>query len=455
MTEEADKKLPTTEVGTRPTRSGGGIARVVVTQGASAGKMILVTRARVTIGRHATNDLVLADAKVSATHVELERRPEGRLLVRDVGTTNGTWLGPHRLIEGEVGPGALLRMGDTLLRVEVDDRAEPERASDAARFGGLIGTSVEMRELFATLDRIARSPLTVLAQGETGTGKEELARAIHAASSRRDGPFVVLDAATIPPTLTESVLFGHERGAFTGADVRHIGTFERAHGGTLFVDEIGELPLDLQPKLLRVLESRSFSRVGGTEIIPVDIRLIAATHRDLRAEIDAHRFRDDLYFRLAEARVFLPPLRARPADIPVLVQHFLEEISTPEHTVTISEDALQSLSLRKWPGNIRELRNVIARAAALCQDGQITVKDLAGEGFGFRGSEAERDPLDLQGTFAEAKSRAIDRFERAYLDALVRRCGGNLSKASRQADLARNHLRALLKKRGLYDPGDT
>jgi DNA-binding NtrC family response regulator len=346
-------------------------------------------------------------------------------------------------------------MGDTLLRVEVDDRAEPERASDAARFGGLIGTSVEMRELFATLDRIARSPLTVLAQGETGTGKEELARAIHAASSRRDGPFVVLDAATIPPTLTESVLFGHERGAFTGADVRHIGTFERAHGGTLFVDEIGELPLDLQPKLLRVLESRSFSRVGGTEIIPVDIRLIAATHRDLRAEIDAHRFRDDLYFRLAEARVFLPPLRARPADIPVLAQHFLQEISTPEHAVTISDEALQSLSLRKWPGNIRELRNVIARAAALCQDGQITVKDLAGEGFGFRGSEAERDPLDLQGTFAEAKSRAIDRFERAYLDALVRRCGGNLSKASRQADLARNHLRALLKKRGLYDPGDT
>lgn len=455
MTEEAEKKLPTTEVGTRPTRSGGGVARLVVTQGASAGKMLLVTRARVTVGRHSTNDLVLADAKVSATHVELERRSEGRLLVRDVGTTNGTWLGPHRLIEGEVGPGALLRMGDTLLRVEVDDRAEPERGSETARFGGLIGTSVEMRELFATLDRIARSSLTVLAQGETGTGKEELARAIHGASSRRDGPFVVLDAATIPPTLTESVLFGHERGAFTGADTRHIGTFERAHGGTLFVDEIGELPLDLQPKLLRVLESRSFSRVGGTDVIPVDIRLIAATHRDLRAEIDAHRFRDDLYFRLAEARVFLPPLRARPADIPILVQHFLCEISTPEQPIAISQEALQSLSERKWPGNVRELRNVIARAAALCQDGQITAQDLAGEGFGFRGSEAERNPLDLQGTFAEAKSRAIDRFERAYLDALVRRCGGNLSKASRQADLARNHLRALLKKRGLYDPGDT
>jgi DNA-binding NtrC family response regulator len=455
VTEDSGRKLPTTEVGARPARTGGGIARLVVTQGASAGKTLLVTRSRVTIGRHQTNDLVLADSKVSATHVELERRAEGRIVVRDLGTTNGTWIGPHRVIECEVGPGALLRMGDSLVRVEVDDRAEPERGSDAARFGGLIGVSTEMRELFATLDRVARSSLTVLAQGETGTGKEELARAIHAFSSRHEGPFMVLDAATIPPTLTESVLFGHERGAFTGADSRHIGTFERAHGGTLFIDEIGELPLDLQPKLLRVLESRSFSRVGGHEVIPVDFRLIAATHRDLRAEIDAHRFREDLYFRLAEARVVLPPLRARPADIPILVRHFLQELSTPDRPIRISEDALQSLSVRKWPGNVRELRNVIARAAALCQDGQIMVQDLAGEGFGFRGSQSERDPLDLQGTFAEAKSRAIDRFERAYLDALIRRCGGNLSKASRQADLARNHLRALLKKRGLYDPGDT
>lgn len=455
MTEEAVRKLPTTEVGTRPVRASGGVARLVVTQGPSTGKMLLVTRSRLTVGRHQTNDLVLADPKVSATHIEIERRPEGRIVLRDLGTTNGTWLGPQRLIEAEVGPGALLRMGDSLVRVEVDDRAEPERGSDAARFGGLTGVSIEMRELFATLERVARSPLTVLAQGETGTGKEELARAIHTFSSRPDGPFVVLDAATIPPTLTESVLFGHERGAFTGADARHIGTFERAHGGTLFIDEIGELPLDLQPKLLRVLESRNFTRVGGHEVIPVDFRLIAATHRDLRVEIEAHRFREDLYFRLAEARVVLPPLRARPSDIPILVQQFLEDLSTPEQVITISEDALRSLSVRKWPGNVRELRNVIARGAALCQDGQITVQDLAGEGFGFRGSEAERDPLDLQGTFAEAKGRAIDRFERAYLDALVRRCSGNLSKASRQADLARNHLRALLKKRGLYDPGDT
>jgi DNA-binding NtrC family response regulator len=220
--------------------------------------------------------------------------------------------------------------------------------------------------------------------------------------------------------------------------------------------------MDLQPKLLRVLESRSISRVGGNDVIPVDFRLIAATHRDLRAEIEAGRFREDLFFRLAEARVVLPPLRARPADIDLLARHFVAECAalaepTPSGApkLSISPEAIASLEARRWPGNVRELRNVIARAAALCQDGTITESDLAGEGFGFRGSVAEREVLDLHGTFAEAKARAVERFERAYLDALLRRCAGNLSKASRQADIARNHLRALLKKRGLYDPGDT
>jgi DNA-binding NtrC family response regulator len=427
----------------------------VVTQGPSAGKTLLLTRARATVGRHQTNDLVIADPRVSAAHLELERREEARVVVRDLETTNGTWFGAHRVLELEIGPGALLRLGDSAIRLEVDDRAEPERGSDAVRFGGLIGASPEMRELFATLERIAPTPLTVLAHGETGTGKEELARAIHRHSLRKDGAFVVLDAATIPASLAESVLFGHERGSFTGADTRHIGAFERADGGTLFLDEIGELPLDLQPKLLRVLETRAICRVGGTDVIPVDLRLIAATHRDLRAEIDAHRFREDLFYRLAEARVVLPPLRARPADIPLLAQHFLDELATPAMPLSMTSEAIKSLEGRRWPGNVRELRNVMARAAALCVDGAISEKDLAGEGFGFRGSAAEREALDLAGTFAEAKARAVERFEAAYLDALLRRCGGNLSKASRQADIARNHLRALLKKRGLYDPGDT
>ncbi|MFO0758217.1 MAG: sigma 54-interacting transcriptional regulator [Byssovorax sp.] len=446
--------LPPTESTPLPRRPSGGVSRLVVTQGPSAGKTLVLTRARATVGRHPTNDLVIADPRVSATHLELERRAEGRVLVRDLETTNGTFIGAHRLLEMELGPGALLRIGDSAVRVELDDRAEPERGSDAARFGPLVGSSPEMRELFATLERIAPTQLTVLAHGETGTGKEELARAIHACSTRKSGPFVVLDAATIPPSLAESILFGHERGSFTGADARHIGAFERAHGGTLFLDEVGELPLDLQPKLLRVLETRVISRVGGVESIPVDFRLVAATHRDLRVEIDAHRFREDLYYRLAEARVVLPPLRARPADIPLLAQRFLEELSG-EEPISMTPEAVESLLGRRWPGNVRELRNVIARAVALSADRVITAADLSGEGFGFRGSMAERQALDLGGTFAEAKARAVERFEAAYLDALLRRCGGNLSKASRQADIARNHLRALLKKRGLYDPGDT
>ncbi len=447
--------LPATEIKPRASRPGGGVARLVVTQGPSTGKSLLITRARATVGRHLTNDLVLADPRVSAAHLELERRAEGRLLVRDLGTTNGTFLGAHRLVEAELGPGALLRLGDSSIRLEVDDRAEPEKGSEAARFGDLIGASPEMRELFATLARLGPSSVSVLAQGEAGTGKAALARALHGHSPRRGGPFVVLDAANIPKTLAESVLFGHERGAFAGADALHAGALERAAGGTLFIAGVGELPLDLQPRLLAVLEARALTRVGGAASIPVDVRVVAATHRDLRAEIDAGRFREDLFSRLAEARVFLPPLRARPADIPLLTRHFLDELGTAERPLEITSEALQSLASRRWPANVRELRNVLARAAALCVEGTITEADLAGEGFGFRGSVAEREPLDLAGTFAEAKARAIERFEVVYLEALLRRCGGNLSKASRQADIARNHLRALLKKRGLYNPGDT
>ena len=449
------KNLPATQSIPRDQRPAAGVPRLVVTQGPSAGKALLLTHARATVGRHPTSDLVIDDPRVSATHLELVRREQGRVMVRDVGATNGTWLGALRLYVGELGPGALLRVGDSALRVEIDDRALPETGSDSARFGDLVGTSPEMRELFAALERVAPTQHAVLAQGDAGTGKEELARAVHAASPRREGPLVMLDAANLPATLADSVLFGHEQGAFAGADAVHVGVFERAHGGTLFVDEVGALSPELQEKLLRVLTSREITRIGGSTPIAVDFRLIAATHRDLRAEIDAGRFREALFHQIAEARVFLPTLRARKADIPLLARHIVEGMGTAESPLSITAEAQERLTELKWPGNVRELRNVLARAAALCQGGAITAADLAGEGFGFRGSAAERDPLDLAGTFAEAKGRAIERFERAYLEALLRRCGGNLSKASRQADIARNHLRSLLKKRGLYDPGDT
>jgi len=451
-TEPKRSDVAVTQVHSREATPGSVVGRIVAVDGPSRGAAIALVRAQATVGRHPTNDLVLADPRVSAVHLELTRRPGGRVLVRDAASTNGSWLGDHRLVEAELGPGAALRVGDTLLSIEADDRVSPSELPTVTRFAGLIGSTPEMRELFAVLERIAAKPLSLLIQGETGTGKEEAARAVHAHSPRKEASFTVLDATTIPATLAESVLFGHERGAFTGADARHQGAFERANGGTLFIDEVGELPLALQPKLLRVLERRELTRVGGKEVVSVDVRVIAATHRDLRLEIEANRFREDLYFRLAQVRVVLPPLRDRPEDIPALAHHFLEQAAAPgEKPATIEEEASAELARRPLPGNVRELRNILVRAAALSEDNVIRVHDIAGEGYGFRGSEAERNPLDLGGTFSEAKQRAVERFERAYLETLLRRCGGNLSRAAREADLARHHLRDLLKKRGLYE----
>lgn len=428
------------------------VARLTVIEGPNVGAAVALVRAQITVGRHPTNDLVLDDPAVSSVHLDVVRRSVGHVLIRDLGSTNGTWLGDHKLTEAELAPGATIRLGDTLLRVEPDPRAMMPPASVAfTRFESLIGSSPEMRELFAILNRVSPKPLSLLIQGETGTGKEEVARAVHARSPRASMPFTVLDATTIPAALAESVLFGHERGAFTGADSRHQGALERANGGTLFIDEVGELPLSLQPKLLRVLERRELVRLGGKEIIPIDVRVVAATHRDLRLEIEANRFREDLYFRLAQVRVVLPPLRARPDDIPALARHFLEQTTEPGGRVpAIADGAIEELRRRPFPGNVRELRNILVRAAALCEDNCIRMSDIAGEGYGFRGSEAERSPLDLAGTFSQAKQRAIERFEHAYLETLMRRTRGNLSRAAREADLARHHLRDLLKKRGLY-----
>jgi DNA-binding NtrC family response regulator len=331
----------------------------------------------------------------------------------------------------------------------MDDAREPPVPRS---FGGLIGGSAVMLDVFALLQRIAPEPLCLLVEGEKGTGKEEVAQAVHAASPRHAAPFVVLDCATIPPNLAESVLFGHERGAFTSAETRYIGALERAHRGTIFIDEIGELPPLLQPKLLKVLERGNLTHVGGKESVPIDVRVIAATHRDLRAEIEAGRFREDLYFRLAEVRVALPPLRARTTDIPELARHFAGHFGNgapPE----FEEGALEELSQRPFPGNVRELRNLVARAAALGENGVIKLEDLSSGGFGYRAASSEL--VDAGGVFAVAKQRAVNRFERTYLEALMKRAAGNISRAAREADLARHHLRELLRKHGLYVPPDS
>jgi DNA-binding NtrC family response regulator len=426
------------------------LPRVIAVRGPSAGCGLAMASSLATVGRHSTNDLVLDDPRVSGVHLEL-RRVGPRIHVRDALSTNGTWIGSHRVFEIELAPGAELTVGSTVLRIETDDEIAPAKLSARESFGNLVGRSTPMRELFAVLERIATKSLTVLVQGETGTGKEEVARAIHAHSLRAAAPFVVIDATALPESLAEALLFGHEKGAFTGADRRRVGLFEAADGGTIFLDEVGELPIELQAKFLRVLERREVTRVGGTTPVAVDVRVIAATHRDLRREIEAGRFREDLFFRLAQVRVLVAPLRDRPEDVAILCERFLQDIAGSDGSrVEIESAALAHLQEQPWPGNVRELRNVIARAAALAAHGIIRRADVGGEGFGFRGTRDERSALDLSGPFATAKERAVERFERAYLAALMKRTGGNLSRGSREADLARNHLRDLLKRRGLY-----
>ncbi|MFW5739655.1 MAG: sigma 54-interacting transcriptional regulator, partial [Myxococcota bacterium] len=427
-------------------------ARLIVVEGTNPGATLIVSRARHTVGRHPTNDLVLDDPSVSLVHLEVHRTGSDQVVIRDAESTNGTWLGEHRIQEAQLAPGAVLTVGQSKLRVESYEGVSAVAKSDATRFEGLVGQSAEMRELFAVLERIAPKNLSVLFEGETGTGKEEAARALHTRSRRRRGPFVVLDAATIPPSLAESMLFGHEQGAFPGAETRQVGAFERASGGTILIDEIGELPLGMQSKLLRVLERREIVRLGAKEMLPVDVRVVAATHRDLRQEVEAGRFRDDLYFRIAQVRIAMPPLRLRTGDIPLLARYFLETgVDPTDAPVGLSDEAMAELVSRPWPGNARELRNVLMRAAALCDGSVIEKEDIGAGGFGFKDVEDDVGVRAMiTGPFSEAKAAAIARFEQMYLKALMARTRGNLSRASRESGIARNHLRDLLRKRGLY-----
>jgi len=419
--------------------------RVRATAGPGKDRGVSLHRASTTIGRHSTCDLALPDAQVSGVHIHISIDGD-RFRVRDAGSTNGTWLAGQRVFDASVGVGAQLVVGATTLLFEVDDAPHEPAEPREEGLGQMVGASRAMRELFALVERVAPKDLTVLLLGETGTGKEEAARTLHASSKRAGKPFVVVDCTALPDTLAESLLFGHERGAFTGATERRIGFFEAAQGGTLFLDEVGELPAALQSKFLRVLERREIVRVGSQLPIPVDVRVVAATNRDLRLEIDKGRFREDLYFRLAQVRLTLPALRDRPEDIPLLCHKLLSRAASD---AMIEREALDFLVSQPWPGNVRELGNALLRASAITSDGIIRREDLAGEGFGYRAGR-ETAPDEIVGTFADAKERAIDRFEKSYLLALMRRCKGNLSRASREADVARHHLRDVLKKRGLY-----
>jgi transcriptional regulator with GAF, ATPase, and Fis domain len=348
----------------------------------------------------------------------------------------------------------MISVGHTELRFQPLQDVLEVALGERDRFDSVIGASAKMRELFAILEKVAQSDATVMLTGETGTGKGLVARGIHNHSPRQQQPFVLLDCGAIPRELIESTLFGHEKGAFTGAFDQHRGCFERAHGGAIFLDEIGELDIAAQPKLLRVLENHELRRVGGDKLIKVDARILAATNRDLRKMLERGTFREDLYFRLSVIQVECPPLRERKEDIPRLVHHFMAEVAKRRgHRLDIAVDAMSGLIAHDWPGNVRELRNVVERAAVLCDGPTVTRAHIVfdprsdsaagGAGVASAGSAAIVGPGV---TYQDARQQALDQFERLYLRELLDRNQGNIIRSAHEAGLTRYYLRELLKR---------
>jgi DNA-binding NtrC family response regulator len=423
-----------------------------VEAGPDQGRAAVSRDERLVVGAEAGADLQLGDSAVSRFHCELvvvaSDAPGAppRIHVRDLGSRNGTTVDGVAVVDAILHPGAVLGIGRDRLRFEPADEPARVPLSSAARFGSLAGGSPVMRAVYALLERAATSDATVLLTGETGTGKEAAAESLHAASPRRDGPFVVLDCGSIPPTLLESELFGHARGAFTGATAERTGAFEAASGGTIFLDEIGELPAELQPKLLRALERREVKRLGESHYTAVDVRVVAATHRDLRAEINARAFRADLYYRLAVIEIRLPPLRERAGDLPAIAERLLEGAPPARRAELTAPTFLAHLAAHRWPGNVRELRNYLDRCVALGVE--LAPPPAAAPGEGPPGGG---DPLagGAARPLREAREEATRRFERAYLDDLLQRHGDNLAGAARAAGIDRAHLYRLLWKHGL------
>ena len=392
----------------------------------------------VVVGRDAGAQIPIDDPEVSAAHVELRAVSDG-VHVRDLGSTNGTFVGAFRVQQGVIRSPTAVTIGRTVLTVE----PAAEHRVDVGwvdGFGPLVGRSPRMRRVFGVLERISATPLSVLILGETGTGKEVVAKAIHDASPRKGRPFVVVDCGSIPPTLAESILFGHEKGAFTGADQRRKGALADADGGTLFLDELGELPLELQPKLLRALSERQIKRVGASVFESLDVRVLAATRRDISAEMNAGRFRSDLYFRIAQVRIELPALRERPGDIPLLVDAVCARAGKAEHAAAVNGWIQQNLGAHDWPGNVRELVNVASVAATLA-DSPGAIDDVLA--LTRDTSEAASAPITA---YAEAKRLALIEFERTYFNALSEASGGNVSEMARQSGMERHHVRAYLRK---------
>jgi len=450
--------------------------RLEVVSGPDTGLVRDIDASVIRIGARRGNDLQLSDTKVSGLHCEIQLDERGYRLF-DLDSTNGTFVGGYRVNDVYIKPSDQISIGTSKVRFDPLGESVEIALSPRQSFGGMIGHSVKMRELFARLEKLAQSDATILITGETGVGKELVAESLHEYSPRKDGPFVVLDCGSIPQNLIESELFGHERGSFTGATNSYAGAFERADGGTVFLDEIGELPIEMQPKLLRVLERHEVRRIGGSKTVNVDIRVVAATNRDLGVEVNRGRFREDLYYRLAVARIHVPPLRERREDIPALIDHILAMTPGGEHA-QLASDTIDLMMRHDWPGNVRELRNVIERAVLLSEapaseeafrrtyvPGAVvpsepkTDRDAVVAPTGdSRPREREAPNLvsmlvDTKTPFKIAKRDLVAEFERRYISLLLEEHGGNISAAARAAGIDRMSIHKMLNRLGLDNPG--
>lgn len=401
------------------------------------GRAVRWTKRRVLGGRGPTADLCLADSALSAAHFELCLEDD-QVWLRDLDSTNGTWVGAHQVRQISLLPGTVFTAGSSAIQLLGPELVDVPISSEES-FGALHGRSPAMREVFALLERIGNTGLDLVLQGETGTGKELAARAIHERSARRNGPFVVLDCSTLNATLADATLFGHTKGAFTDAKESRPGCFEQAHGGTIFIDEIGELPLELQCKLLRVLDRREVVPVGEVQPRRVDVRVISATNRDLQRMVAEGNFRPDLFFRLAHATVQLPPLREREEDVALLADRFAEEFGAPGWR--LSKGVHERLRGYDWPGNVRELRRIVRAAIYLEDEGRLFADRLT------LGTTVSAPPFAELVTMPFEEAYAV--FERYYLTVLLRVSEGNLSEAERRSKITRKSIRERLRRHGM------
>jgi DNA-binding NtrC family response regulator len=459
---ESDRDLPSTLV----QRGSGGepgadrVFRLVLIDGPERDRSFVLDGSiptRTLIGTSPACDVRLTDPEVSRRHAAIERIGDS-LRITDLSSTNGTWVDRVKVFEAELRGGEFVRIGQTLFTFEVVAATgqAPQALPDVARFGRVVGASREMRRLYPLCARLAQASVPVIIEGETGTGKEVLAESLHEEGPRAKGPFVVFDCTAVPPSLVEAELFGHERGAFTGATNTRKGVFEQAHGGTLLIDEVGDLDLLLQPKLLRAMERLEVRRIGGDRWVHVDVRIVSATRRDLDHEVQAGRFRDDLFHRLAVARIELPPLRHRVGDVPFLVEHFWRQMGGDPSA--IPPDLMTRWADSSWPGNIRELRNTVAR--------QLALGDLANFSFeepppAPRAKAPTTQPvLDEPGAarpapdviaeliakglpYPQARDRVLEAFDQRFVASVLAKHGGDVAKAAEASGIGRRYFQKL------------